>query len=53
MVKNTNATSKDEETKLHTLRNRLVQGEQSEIVDYSYESLIEELDNVKINIGDV
>lgn len=34
----------DQETKLHNLRNMLVQGEQSDIADYSYDSLIAELD---------
>ena len=34
----------DEETKLLNLRNMLVQGEQSGTVDYSYDSLLDELD---------
>ncbi|MAY42763.1 MULTISPECIES: type II toxin-antitoxin system ParD family antitoxin [unclassified Neptuniibacter] len=34
----------DQEAKLHNLRNMLVQGEQSGIADYSYDSLIAELD---------
>ena len=34
----------DQETKLHNLRNMLAQGEQSGIADYSYDSLITELD---------
>ena len=34
----------DEEAKLHNLRSMLVQGEQSGIADYSYDSLIAELD---------
>ncbi len=34
----------DQETKLHNLRNMLVQGEQSGIANYSYDSLISELD---------
>ncbi|MPW36480.1 type II toxin-antitoxin system ParD family antitoxin [Vibrio sp. B1Z05] len=44
MVKNTNATLEDREAKLHTLRNKLEQGEQSAIANYSYESLIKELE---------
>ena len=35
----------DEETKRLNLRNMLVQGEQSGTVDYSYDSLIAEVDN--------
>jgi len=34
----------NEETKLQNLRNMLVQGEQSGTVEYSYDSLIAELD---------
>jgi len=34
----------DQETKLLNLRNMLIQGEQSGIADYSYESLLTELD---------
>jgi len=34
----------DQEAQLHNLRNMLVQGEQSGIVDYSYDALIAELD---------
>ena len=34
----------DEETKLLNLRNMLDQGEQSGSVDYSYDSLLDELD---------
>ncbi|RBW46489.1 type II toxin-antitoxin system ParD family antitoxin [Psychromonas sp. B3M02] len=34
----------DQEAKLHNLRNMLAQGEQSDTVDYSYDSLIAELD---------
>ena len=34
----------DQEAKLHNLRNMLVQGEQSGTVEYSYDSLIAELD---------
>jgi antitoxin ParD1/3/4 len=34
----------DQEAKLLNLRNMLVQGEQSGIVDYSYDSLLSELD---------
>ncbi len=34
----------DQETKLLNLRNMLVQGEQSGVADYSYESLLTELD---------
>ena len=35
----------DQETKLLNLRNMLIQGEQSGIADYSYDSLLTELDN--------
>lgn len=35
----------DSETKLHTLRKLLIEGEASGFVDYSYESLMDELDN--------
>ena len=35
----------DQEAKLLNLRNMLIQGEQSGITDYSYESLLTELDN--------
>ena len=34
----------DQETKLLNLRNMLIQGEQSGIADYSFESLLAELD---------
>ena len=34
----------DQENKLLNLRNMLIQGEQSGIVDYSYDSLLAELD---------
>jgi len=34
----------DQETKLLNLRNMLIEGEQSGIADYSYESLLTELD---------
>jgi len=34
----------DQETKLLNLRNMLIQGEQSGVVDYSYENLLNELD---------
>lgn len=34
----------DQESKLHNLRNMLIQGEQSGTVDYSYDSLLAELD---------
>jgi antitoxin ParD1/3/4 len=34
----------DQETKLLNLRNMLIQGEQSGVADYSYDSLLTELD---------
>lgn len=34
----------DQESKLQNLRNMLIQGEQSGTVDYSYDSLLAELD---------
>jgi antitoxin ParD1/3/4 len=48
MAKNTSVTLRaleDQETKLLNLRNMLIQGEQSGIADYSYDSLLTELDN--------
>jgi len=37
----------DSETKLESLRNMLIEGENSDFSDYSYESLVSELDNEK------
>ena len=37
----------DSETKLNALRNSLIEGEKSGFSDYSYESLISELDREK------
>ena len=34
----------DQETKIMTLRNMLIEGENSGVTDYSYDSLISELD---------
>ncbi|MGJ8691475.1 MAG: type II toxin-antitoxin system ParD family antitoxin [Thalassotalea sp.] len=35
----------DQETKIMNLRNMLIEGENSGVTDYSYDSLISELDN--------